>query len=116
MMAHLTSPEISVRMLEHSPGFPPGTVVGQINVANSASASAATDVANAYAALSGKTCGMVLGTTMGSGQILTPNIYCLGAASTLNGSLTLNGQGNANSVLFSRLTEHLRPAQQLTLY
>lgn len=84
-------------------GFPPGTVVGQINVANSASASAATDVANAYAALSGKTCGMVLGTTMGSGQILTPNIYCLGAASTLNGTLTLNGQGNANSVFIFKI-------------
>ncbi|MEP7267548.1 MAG: ice-binding family protein [Saprospiraceae bacterium] len=84
-------------------GFPPGIVVGQIHVADGVSASAASDVSTAYSDLAGKTCGMVLGTTMGSGQVLTPNIYCLGAASTLNGTLTLDGQGNPNSVFIFQI-------------
>src|SRR6187549_3671375 len=66
-------------------GFPPGIVIGSIHVADAVSAQAATDVALAYGQLSAMNCGEVLGTTLGNGQILAPNIYCLGAASVLNG-------------------------------
>jgi len=83
--------------------FPPGTVVGQIHVADPTSAQAATNVATAYSYLSGLTCGSVIGTTLGSGQILTPNIYCLGAASSLNGNLILDGQGNPNSLFIFKI-------------
>jgi hypothetical protein len=79
-------------------GFPPGTVIGQIHVADAVTAAAAPDVLTAYAYLDAITCGLVLGTPMGGGQLLTPNVYCLGAASTLNGDLTLDGQGDANSI------------------
>lgn len=84
-------------------GFPPGNVIGQIQVANSASAQAATDVDVAYSYLSEKTCGIVIGTTLGGGQILTPNVYCLGAASTLNGDLILDGQGNSNALFIFKI-------------
>ncbi|HQW26514.1 MAG TPA: ice-binding family protein, partial [Saprospiraceae bacterium] len=53
-------------------GFPPGTVIGSIHVADVVSAQAATDVGTAYSDLSTLTCGEVIGTTLGNGQILTP--------------------------------------------
>ncbi|MBK9105204.1 MAG: DUF3494 domain-containing protein [Saprospiraceae bacterium] len=73
-------------------GFPPGVVIGSIHVTDMISAQAALDVALAYSYLGGITCGQVIGTTLGSGQTLTPDVYCLGAASVLNGELILDGQ------------------------
>lgn len=73
-------------------GFPPGVVIGSIHVADAVTAQAAIDVAEAYMDLSTLTCGQVIGITLGGGQILTPNIYCTGAASVLNGDLVLDGQ------------------------
>ena len=78
--------------------FPPGTLVGQIHTADPISAQAAIDVGLAYSQLVGLTCGGVIGTTLGAGQILTPKIYCLGAASSLTGDLILDGQGDPGSV------------------
>ena len=83
--------------------FPPGTVVGQIHVADPISAQAATDVAVAYSSLSAVTCGIVHGVLLGGGEYLTPNVYCLGAASTLTGTLTLDGQGNPNSLFIFKI-------------
>ena len=84
-------------------GFPPGTVAGAIHVADPVSVQAAIDVDVAYTYLSGVTCGAVIGTTLGSGQVLTPNVYCLGAASTLNGTLTLDGLGDPNSIFIIKI-------------
>lgn len=79
-------------------GFPPGTIVGQIHVADPVSVQAAIDLETAYAYLVGLTCDTVIGTSLGNNQVLTPNIYCLGAASTLNGDLILDGQGDPNAL------------------
>ncbi len=84
-------------------GFPPGILVGQIHVADPISAQAASDVAIAYSYLAGLTCGLVIGTTLGNNQLLTPNIYCLGGASSLNGDLILDGQGNPNAVFIFQI-------------
>jgi hypothetical protein len=84
-------------------GFPQGTLVGQIYVADSVSAIAATDVETAYSYLSGLTCDSVIGTILGNGQSLTSNVYCLGAASTLNGSLTLDGQGDPDALFIFKI-------------
>ncbi|MCX6270429.1 MAG: ice-binding family protein, partial [Bacteroidetes bacterium] len=84
-------------------GFPPGVVLGQIHVADATTALAASDLALAYGYLSGITCGAVLGTTLGNNQVLTPNVYCLGAAATLNGNLTLDGQGNPNAIFIFKI-------------
>ncbi len=83
--------------------FPPGTLIGSQHVVDPISAQAATDVNSAFMNLGGLTCGQVLGTTLGNGQILTPDIYCLGAASVLNGNLTLDGQGNPNAVFIIKI-------------
>jgi len=84
--------------------FPPGTLVGQRHVANSSSASAATAVGMAYSQLSATSCGTggVLTGTIG-GQTLTPNVYCHGAATTLNGVLTLDGGGNPDALFIIKI-------------
>lgn len=84
-------------------GFPPGIVQGQINVADAISAQAAIDVDQAYSDLLGTTCGVVIGTTLGSGQILTPEVYCLGAASNLDGDLTFDGLGNKDAIFIIKI-------------
>jgi len=84
-------------------GFPPGTLIGTIHVANTVSAQAAIDVTNAYNSLSAVTCGTVIGVTLGNGQILTPGVYCQGAASTLNGDLTFDGQGNPDALFIIKI-------------
>lgn len=84
-------------------GFPPGIVIGQIHVADGVSAQAAADVDLAYSDLSTITCGLVLGTTLGNGQFLTPNVYCLGAASTINGTLTLDGGGDPTALFIFKI-------------
>lgn len=84
-------------------GFPPGILIGQQHVADPASAQAATDVLVAYSYLSGITCGQVIGTTLGNNQILGPDVYCLGAASTLNGDLVLDGQGDPNALFIFKI-------------
>ncbi|MEK6616146.1 MAG: ice-binding family protein [Bacteroidota bacterium] len=84
-------------------GFPPGTISGQIHVVDATSAQAATDVDAAYYYLSGMTCGAVLGIVLGGGQVLTPNVYCLGGASTLNGDLTLDAQGDPDALFIFQI-------------
>jgi len=84
-------------------GFPGGTVSGQIDLENAASAQAATDVAIAYSFLDGLSCDSVIGITLGNGQILTPKIYCMGATSFLNGDLILDAQGNPDAVFIFKI-------------
>jgi hypothetical protein len=84
-------------------GFPPGIVIGQIHVADGVSAQAATDADEAYSYLSGLDCNEVIGTTLGNGQVLTQNIYCLGAASTLNGDLVLDGGGDPDALFIFKI-------------
>ncbi len=84
-------------------GFPPGTITGQIHIADSVSAQAAIDVDIAYSSLSGTTCDTAIGTTLGSNQILPPHVYCIGAASILNGNLILDGQGDSNALFILKI-------------
>lgn len=83
--------------------FPTGTVNGQIHVVDATSAQAATDVAAAYSDLSGVTCGSILGTPFGNGQILAPGVYCQGSASFFNGNITLDGQGDPNALFIIKI-------------
>ena len=83
--------------------FPPGILVGQKHVADPASAQAASDVDVAFSYLRAVTCGTVISTTMGNGQTLTPDVYCLGAASTINGNLILDGQGDPSKIFIFKI-------------
>ncbi|MBB5283157.1 hypothetical protein HNQ92_001283 [Rhabdobacter roseus] len=84
-------------------GFPPGTVVGQIHVADPTSAQAALDVESAYNELSAVTCGSTISPTLGAGQVLTPGVYCIGEVATLNGTLTLDGEGDPNALFIIKI-------------
>lgn len=83
--------------------FPPGVLVGEVHVADPASVQAAIDVDVAYSGLAATTCGTVLSTTLGNGQVLKPGVYCLGAASTLNGDLILDGGGDPGSLFIFKI-------------
>ncbi|MCE7042811.1 ice-binding family protein [Dyadobacter sp. CY312] len=84
-------------------GFPVGVVIGETHVADLVSAQVALDVSAAYDELTPQSCDVVLGTTLGNGQVLTPNVYCLGGASTLNGNLILNGGGVAGGIFIIKI-------------
>ena len=84
-------------------GFPPGTLIGQKHIVDAVSLQAATDVGLAYNFLDGILGGMVIGTTLGGGQTLTPGVYTLGAASVINGDLFLNGLGDPNAIFIFQI-------------
>lgn len=84
-------------------GFPPGIAVGETHVADGISAQAATDLGIAYDAVTALDQCSVIGTTLGNGQVLTPGTYCLGAASTLNGALILDGQNDPDAVFIFKI-------------
>ena len=83
--------------------FPTGTLIGDKFVADPTSAQAALDVVDAYNELDANSCDEIIGTNLGDEQILTAKVYCIGAASTLNGNLVLDGEGNSNSVFIIKI-------------
>lgn len=84
-------------------GFPPGTINGQTHVADAASLAAANDLIIAYNSLIGMPCGAVLSVGLGNGQTITPNTYCIGAASTLNGNLNLDAGGDPDAIFVIKI-------------
>ncbi|MDQ3017231.1 MAG: ice-binding family protein, partial [Bacteroidota bacterium] len=84
-------------------GFPPGVVVGDIHIADLVSAQAAADVNLAYNFLSSLTCNIVLGVGLGNNQVLTPNTYCTGAATTLTGMLTFDAEGDPDAIFIIQI-------------
>jgi uncharacterized repeat protein (TIGR01451 family) len=79
-------------------GFNTATVVGQTRLPGSSEAAqAAVDVTAAYNSLTSSPCSTTpTGLLLGNGQVITPGVYCQNtpaAASTLSGTLTLNGAG-----------------------
>jgi len=86
-------------------GFPgSGVVTGTIyTIGVPILTTAAANVATAYSELFNLTCDSKIGTTLGNGQILPPKVYCLGGASTLNGTLTLDGKNNPNSIFVFKI-------------
>ncbi|MDO7875281.1 ice-binding family protein [Hymenobacter sp. ASUV-10] len=88
-------------------GFPLGVqLMGTINVANTLSTQAATDVQTAYGLMSAIPCVVplaVLGGPPATPQVLLPNEYCVSQATTLAGNLILDAQGDPNATFFIRV-------------
>jgi hypothetical protein len=88
-------------------GFPLGVqLTGTINVANTLSTQAATDVQTAYGLMSAIPCVVplaVLGGPPATPQVLLPNEYCVSQATTLAGNLILDAQGDPNATFFIRV-------------
>lgn len=83
--------------------FPPGTLTGAKHFGDGVAMQAEIDIADAYANLAGRTCGIVHGPGFGVGEILAPGVYCSGAASTLNGILTLDAANNPAAVFIIKI-------------
>lgn len=84
-------------------GFPPGVVDGIIHSTPDATTlQAATDLLAAYNDLSGRTGVIVISTTL-EGQLLTPGLYDLGAAASLNGNITLDGEGDPDALFIIQI-------------
>jgi hypothetical protein len=84
-------------------GFPPGIVTGQIHEADPTTIQAATDLENAYNFITSLPCDSVIGTSLGGGQTLTENVYCITAAAALNGELILDGENNPNALFIIKI-------------
>ena len=84
-------------------GFPPGIIYGNTHIADSVSAKAAIDVDILYTYFNSVTCGSIISSTLGNNQILIANRYCLGAASTLNDTLILDGQNNSDALFIFKI-------------
>jgi Ice-binding-like len=91
-------------------GFPPGTITGgSKEVANPAAAQAQTDLTAAYdnaAAQTPTTTGL---SSIGN-QTLTPGVYNAAAALLVNGTLTLDGQGDPDAVFIIQVGSALTAA------
>lgn len=83
--------------------FPPGLLTGNKHIGDAVAIQANSDITDAYADLFGRSCGIVHGVGFGVGETLTPGTYCAGAASTLNGTLTLDAGGNPAAVFIIKI-------------
>ena len=88
-----------------STGFSAASIVGQTHVADAVSSQAALDIISAYNSLTNEPCtpGSATATTLGGGQTLPPATYCLGGATSVVGTLILDGQNNANSLFIFKI-------------
>jgi len=75
-----------------------GNVNGVMHDNDGASVASATDLLTAYNQLDAAIPAFFPAPLLGNGQVLNAGIYSISGSATLDGTLTLNGQGNANAV------------------
>ena len=97
-------------------GFPPGTVNGTIHAADAVALQAKSDLVIAYNDAAGRTpVSVVAGGALG-GKTLVPGVYNAGGVTLdLTGTLTLDGQNDANSVWVFQATSDLITASSSSI-
>jgi hypothetical protein len=93
-------------------GFPPGIIVppGITHQTDAVAQQAQSGVTSAYNVLTGQACDVNLtGQDLG-GLTLTPGVYCFDSSAGLTGTLTLNAQGDPNSVFVFQIGSTLTTA------
>lgn len=60
-------------------------------------------ITSAYTELTVTPCNSTIPVLLGNGQILTSGTYCIGAAATLIGNLTLDGEGDPNEIFIIKI-------------
>src|SRR3990167_3735885 len=91
-------------------GFPPGTVNGVQHVTDAAAAQAQADLVTAYDAASGQATAVTIISGDLGGQTLVPGIYKSTSALGLTGTVTLDAQGNPDSVFLFQVGSALTTA------
>jgi hypothetical protein len=96
-------------------GFPPGTVSGTQHLGDTAAQQAEADLTTAYNDAAGRTPATSVTTDLG-GQMLDAGVYQASASSlSLTGTLTLDGQNNANAVFIFQASSTLTTATNSTV-
>ena len=91
-------------------GFPPGTLLGTPHISDATAASAQNSLATAIAFLTGQgTMVDLTGQDLG-GKVLTPGVYGWSTSAQMTGTLTLNGQGDANAAFIFKISSTLTTA------
>ncbi|MHB8079261.1 MAG: ice-binding family protein [Candidatus Krumholzibacteriia bacterium] len=101
-------------------GVSPGTAItglpagqptgGSIHAGDATAATAQTDLTTAYNDLAGRACGTNLTSEDLGGMTLAPGVYCFNSSAALTGTLTLDGQGDANAVFVIQIASTLTTA------
>ena len=84
--------------------FSLGILCGQQHSGDSMSKLAAADLVSLKNDLAKSVCDSTIGTVFGNGQILTPKVYCFGAALILDGDLILDARGDPNAQFIFKIT------------
>ena len=96
-------------------GFPPGTISGTIHGDDAVAVQAQQDASVAYTNIVGQSCtDNLTGQDLG-GKTLTPGVYCFDTTAQLTGTLTLDGQGNPNSVFIFQIGSTLTTASNASV-
>lgn len=89
-------------------GFPPGVVLGKINLANTAAARAQRDLTIAYNDAAGRSTAPVAVSGNLGGRTLTPGLYkSTSGLEISSGDLTLDARGNRNAVFIFQMASTL---------
>jgi hypothetical protein len=83
-------------------GFPPGTIIGTEDINNPVAATAEADALTAYNNALARLNPSAIPPDIG-GEVLAPGVYQATTSLGVTGTLTLNGQGNPNSVFIFRM-------------
>jgi hypothetical protein len=78
-------------------GFPPCTITGATHLADAVAATAQGDLTTAYDALVALPCGTVVTPADLGGRTLPPGVYCAASSLAVTGTVTLDGQGDADA-------------------
>jgi hypothetical protein len=97
-------------------GFPPGIASGTIIAADAGSLAAQNSSTTAFGVASGETStSTVAGGILGGGAPLVPGVYTSGSSLQVNGTLTLNGGGDANAVFIFQAGSTLTTASSSSI-
>jgi hypothetical protein len=91
-------------------GFGPGIVLGAIHAGDAVAATGKNDLTTAYNDAAGRACpGPPLPGNIG-GSVIAPGVYCAASSVGITGTVTLNGNGNPNSVFIFQIGTTLTTA------
>ena len=78
-------------------GFPPCTISGSTHLADAVAGTQQNRLTGAYNYLAGRPCGTVVTPADLGGRTLPPGVYCAATSMGVTGTVTLDGQGDANA-------------------
>jgi hypothetical protein len=78
-------------------GFPPCTITGSTHLADAVAGTQQGRLTAAYNYLAGRPCGTVVTPANLGGRTLAPGVYCAATSMGVTGTVTLDGQGDANA-------------------